>query len=141
MSVDTTQSLSQLFNSRSLGSSLVFIFTLAVIAFWIARARADFDDPTLLKKLVAEGALLVDVRSPSEYQSGHISGAINIPVGEVAQRLKEFGDPKKAVIVYCRSGARSARAQATLKEQGFTQVYNLGGIGRWPQSPTTQESK
>lgn len=109
---------------------LLIIAGLLIVNF---KARADFADPAQVKTMVKEGALLVDVRTPQEYSHGHIEGAINIPVSEVSQRLKEFGDPQKTIVVYCRSGARSARAKAMLNKNGFKAVHNLGGIGRWPK--------
>ena len=97
------------------------------------KAQADFTEPQVAQELVKNGALLVDVRTPGEYQTGHIEGAINIPVSEVESRLKEFGDKEQNIVVYCRSGARSGRARSMLLSQGFKKVYNLGGIGRWPR--------
>ena len=81
------------------------------------------------RELVAGGAALVDVRSPAEFAGGHIDGAVNIPVGEIGQRLAEV--PDGPVVVYCRSGARSARAASTLVQGGREAVYDLGGMGAW----------
>ncbi|MBV1862541.1 MAG: rhodanese-like domain-containing protein [Nannocystaceae bacterium] len=81
--------------------------------------------------LVEDGAALIDVRSTQEFASGHIEGARNIPVGEIGTRLAEVGDKDKPVVVYCRSGMRSAQAKSTLESAGFTQVHNLGGMSRW----------
>jgi phage shock protein E len=83
------------------------------------------------RQLVSEGALLVDVRSPEEFSAGHIEGALNIPVGELAQRLTELGDKHEPIVLYCRSGARSGRALSLLQRQGFTAVSNLGAMSRW----------
>ena len=80
------------------------------------------------KKKLAEGAFLVDVRTPSEFAAGHLPNAINIPVDQVGQRLKEFGAKDRPIVVYCRSGARSSNAASTLKSAGFQQVYNLGAM-------------
>lgn len=80
------------------------------------------------KELVAKGAKLIDVRTPGEFESGHIDGAINIPVQELGGRLAEL-DKAQATVVYCASGARSASAMGMLKDAGFAQVYNGGGIG------------
>lgn len=89
----------------------------------------DVDGPQA-HVLVEKGATLVDVRSPEEYAEGHIEGAVNIPVGDIARRAGEI--PKdKPVVVYCRSGVRSARAAGALKAAGYTQVYDLGAMGRW----------
>ncbi len=78
---------------------------------------------------VADGATLLDVRSPAEFKSGHIKGAINIPVQELEGRLGEV--PKGAeVVVYCRSGARSSRAAGVLNKNGYT-AHNLGPMSAW----------
>ena len=126
-------SLFQLFRAHSSGIFIFSLAALAVLVLWIARAKLSFDDPSELKQLVTSGAQLIDVRSPGEYARGHIEGAINIPVGELTQRLSQLGDPQEPVVVYCRSGVRSSRAQSTLRAHGFMQVYNLGGINEWPE--------
>ncbi len=83
------------------------------------------------KRLVAEGATLVDVRSAGEFASGHIQGAKNIPVQEIGARSNEI--PKgKPVVLYCASGMRSGSAAAMLRSSGRTDVHNLGSISRWP---------
>jgi phage shock protein E len=95
-------------------------------------------DPALAKKLVKEGALLIDVRSPDEFGDKHLPGAINIPVEQVQSRLAEVeklagGDKKKPIVVYCHSGARSRMAKRTLVRGGFEQVTNMGSIEDWPK--------
>ena len=84
------------------------------------------------------GAVLVDVRRPDEYALGYIPGAVNIEVTapDFAQRVAAL-DKTKPTYLYCRSGARSAKAAAQLSAAGFTQVYNLlGGVLDWPQTLT-----
>lgn len=71
---------------------------------------------------------VIDVREPYEYASGHIEGAINIPLGEVPMRQKEICQLSKPIVAYCRSGMRSGQAVTFLKGQGCEQVYNGGGI-------------
>jgi len=78
---------------------------------------------------VEGGALLLDVRSPGEYQSGKLPGATNIPVQALGQRLDEL-DPAQPIVVYCRSGARSSRAASILRGRGF-EVHDLGPSGAW----------
>jgi rhodanese-related sulfurtransferase len=77
-----------------------------------------------------EGHLLIDVRTPAEFASGHIAGAVNIPVDELASRLSEVpqGQP---VVVYCRSGNRSAQASRILAQAGYSDIYDLGGLNAW----------
>lgn len=79
---------------------------------------------------VAAGATLLDVRSPSEFASGHLGAARNIPVAELASRLAELPPPPHDVVVYCRSGNRSARAAATLTGAGY-RVLDLGPMSAW----------
>jgi len=75
--------------------------------------------------------LMLDVRTPEEFAEGHIAGARLIPVQELEKRLAEV--PKdRQVYVYCRSGARSARASRMLFRAGFTNIENVtGGIQAW----------
>lgn len=72
--------------------------------------------------------MIVDVRTPMEYESGHINGAINIPVDQIAYKLDTFKKNESPVVVYCRSGARSSMAMGILQQNGIRNVYNGGGI-------------
>jgi rhodanese-related sulfurtransferase len=73
---------------------------------------------------------LVDVRTSEEFSGGYIPGAININLQELQQKLSRI-PTDKPVIVYCRSGNRSAFAANILKQAGYTEVYDLGGIIDW----------
>jgi phage shock protein E len=75
--------------------------------------------------LVKQGALILDVRSPNEYQQGHIKGSINAPLNELSKHISKL-KKETAVITCCASGMRSASAKSVLKSNGFTQVYNGG---------------
>jgi rhodanese-related sulfurtransferase len=84
------------------------------------------------KALVKNGATLLDVRTVEEFAAGHLEGALNIPVDELAHRQAELGAQKdKPVVVYCQSGRRSAKARDLLAASGFTQVKDLGGMSNW----------
>jgi rhodanese-related sulfurtransferase len=83
------------------------------------------------RQLVAAGARLLDVRSPGEFDRGHLPGAINVPVQELEARLTEVGPPDHDVVVYCRSGHRSTNAAELLRRHGFTKVHNLGPMTAW----------
>ena len=74
--------------------------------------------------------LLIDVRTPGEYESGHIPGAINISVQTLPDRLDEISRDQP-IVVYCRSGNRSATAAEILVDAGYSPVYDLGGIQDW----------
>jgi rhodanese-related sulfurtransferase len=69
---------------------------------------------------------LIDVREPAEVASGTLPGAVNIPLGELPARLSEL-DPDRAVVLLCRSGARSTQAARFLIASGFGDVTNLAG--------------
>ncbi len=86
-----------------------------------------------VKEKLANGALVVDVRTTGEYAEGHYQNAKNIPLDQVSDRLNEFGEDKsKPIVVYCLSGARSESAKNFLISQGYTDVTNAGGIGDMP---------
>ena len=74
------------------------------------------------------GAILLDVRTPQEYAEGHIPGGKNLPLQDI-DKAAEIVDNKDApLFVYCLSGARSRQAAAVLKQMGYTNVTNIGGI-------------
>jgi rhodanese-related sulfurtransferase len=78
-----------------------------------------------LKGIIAEGAFLVDVRTPGEFAEGHVKGSVNIPLDRVQTQLAKFKN-KKNIIVFCRSGGRSSQAKSILEKNGFTNVVNGG---------------
>lgn len=92
--------------------------------------RGDTDG-TSARRLVERGALLVDVRTPEEFASGHIPGAVNIPVQALGGRMGELGAKDQSLVLYCRSGARSGHAATMLREAGFTAVHDLGPMSAW----------
>ena len=75
-------------------------------------------------------AAIVDVRTPDEFASGHIDGAINIPYEKIGQGIQSIkGLTKESpILVYCRSGRRSAIARSTLEQQGFKRILDGGAI-------------
>lgn len=88
------------------------------------------------RTLVAAGALLIDVRTPAEFEGRHLPSAVNIPVDDVALRVGDIerltrGDRSAPIVVYCRSGARSARAAAMLQKVGYSRVTDLGPMSAW----------
>ena len=80
-----------------------------------------------------EDALVLDVRESNEYSEGHIINSLHIPLASLKTRLKDLEKHKtQKVIVACRSGNRSSHACASLKKEGFEQVFNLsGGVMAW----------
>ncbi len=76
-------------------------------------------------ELVANGAIIVDVRTRGEFQSGHIKGSVNIPLDSLRNNLTKI-KKNKPVITCCASGARSSSAKSLLKSSGYAEVYNGG---------------
>ncbi len=81
------------------------------------------------RRWVAQGAVLLDVRTPQEYASGHLPGAINIPVQVLASRMGEIPKGSK-VVVYCASGVRARQAASMLSSKGY-EVFDLGSLRDW----------
>lgn len=84
-------------------------------------------DKTDYKNLIAEGAIILDVRSVGEFGGGHINNAINIPVDTLSKNLSKLKDKNKAIITCCASGMRSEAAKGILEANGYTNVHNGGG--------------
>ncbi len=78
------------------------------------------------------GALLLDVRTPEEYQEGHIPESKNLPLQSLANQAGSLIRQKSTpIFVYCHSGSRSSQAAALLKNMGYQNVKNIGGIISW----------
>jgi rhodanese-related sulfurtransferase len=77
---------------------------------------------------VSEGPLVIDVRTPEEFETGAYPGALNIPLDELGTRMHKLGSLSREIILYCASGARSAYGQRLLQQVGYTKVKNGGGI-------------
>ncbi|MBS0617322.1 MAG: rhodanese-like domain-containing protein [Spirochaetes bacterium] len=85
-----------------------------------------------IKTLLEGTALVVDVRNPDEFAAGHYRRAINVPVDEILQRLKDFGDKDHPIVVYAAKGVRSWQAKRILNAEGFTQVADAGSLSELP---------
>ncbi|MDK3019987.1 rhodanese-like domain-containing protein [Pseudodonghicola flavimaris] len=104
-----------------------------------ANAAVPRIDGTKAQELVAGGALLLDVRDAPELQkSGHALGAHHIPRGMLdfrASQGSQFHDPElrtdRPIVVHCASGGRAALAGKLLKDMGYAEVYNMGGLEGW----------
>jgi rhodanese-related sulfurtransferase len=111
------------------------------VAELVARARKTIREiaPGALRDRIA-GALLIDVREPAEFATGHLPGAVNIPRGMLEFEISTnpnvggatdpaLADPRRHIVLYCLSGGRSALAAAALQELGYTHVESIqGGI-------------
>lgn len=86
------------------------------------------------KAMMEEGnVVIVDVRTKEEYEEGHILNAVNIPNETIGdQAPQELSDREAVILVYCRSGRRSADAAGKLSGLGYEKIYDFGGILDWP---------
>jgi phage shock protein E len=113
-----------------LGALLMFTSHIACAAD-VAEIKAD----ALLDRARSadESFVIIDVRTPAEFAQGHVPGAINIPVDQVANRVGELANAKdKDVVLYCRSGKRAGQAAEVLKSNGFNKLLHLeGDIAKW----------
>jgi len=117
-------------------SAAALILIVLLIATEVSKKLRKFKDisPAEAARIVGnDDNLVLDVREPDEFKSGHLRGAKLIPLGSLAGKLSEIEKFKdKTVLVYCRSGNRSATAANILCRAGFSDVSNLaGGIIAW----------
>lgn len=119
---------------------LVPLLLLTTALAWPAQAdeTATIEPQSLVERLAwGDQALVVlDVRTAAEYAEGHVPGAQNIPHTELAARIAELEDARaRDVVVYCRSGSRSAQALAVLEAAGFKRLFHLqGDYTRWAEA-------
>lgn len=112
--------------------AVAVVAAIAVLALALPApaVRKDIDGAELLR-LQAAGASIVDVRTTYEFEGGHITSAVNVPV-ETVQQAAATWDKDQAIVVYCATGARSDAAATTLAGMGFRKVYNLKqGVEAW----------
>ena len=80
----------------------------------------------LEEMLAVEGATVIDVREPYEYQSGHVQGSINMPLGSIPEKVSEINAMSKPIVLCCASGGRSGQATMFLNSNGIQEAYNGG---------------
>lgn len=79
-----------------------------------------------LGELIANGAIIIDVRTRGEYSSGHAKGSVNVPLDQLSAYMKKIKNKENPIITCCASGMRSASAKSFLKGEGFKNVHNAG---------------
>lgn len=85
-----------------------------------------------LKEMINNGAIIIDVRTPQEFNGGNLKGAINIPVQVIGSKIDEIKNLNKnnKVILYCKSGGRAGTAESILQKNGIESI-NIGGYSSW----------
>lgn len=122
---------------------LIILVMVLFVSFKNRQVKPGQGGSAPYKKITAQEAMnlmqsgqkltIVDVRTPSEYESGHIQGAINVPNESIASSVvPALADLDATILVYCRSGSRSAQAAKKLLAIGYTNVMDFGGILNWP---------
>jgi rhodanese-related sulfurtransferase len=112
-------------------STLQIGVLVAIVLLWLVLPRLGKTSSTEARKLVEAGARLIDVRSPGEFGGGHLPGAINIPVDQIASRVAELKKSDKPIVLYCASGMRSGQAKRILAGAGIAGLHDLGAMSRW----------
>jgi phage shock protein E len=115
---------------RTMDYSTIWI-VIGVIATVLVFKRLSFISPEAARKLLQQGALVVDVRSAGEYRGEHLPMAVNIPLGDLQNSLPDrVKDKDQVLLLHCLSGTRSGIAKRQLKSMGYQNVFNLGSYGR-----------
>jgi phage shock protein E len=110
--------------------SIAIIAGIVFVAFFVWK-RLSLVSAQAARKQLAEGALVIDVRSPEEFRSGHVPNAVNIPLGELRESLpRRVKDKSQVLLLHCLSGGRSGIAKQQIKGMRYQNVFNLGSYGR-----------
>jgi phage shock protein E len=111
----------------------ILVFAAIVIVVFMIKKSGQISAKDALDKL-QNGALVIDVRTPGEFSSGHLASAINIPLDEIETALPKLAkDKNQMLLLHCASGMRSGMAKSKLNGMGYTNAYNLGSYGRAAQ--------
>ena len=109
---------------------VLIVVVLAVVGLFLMK-RLTMVPTDKARQMLARGGVVIDVRSASEYASDHLPQAVNIPINELADKIgKAVPDKSTPVLLHCLSGSRSAAGCNTLRDLGYTEVENLGSLGR-----------
>jgi len=127
--------------ARTLGFKHLNIDLLPVVLKTLENEISKVEEKTREKAADDKSPIIVDVRTPHEFQSGAYPGAVNIELDQLMERYGELGNNKSCeIIVYCASGARSAYAQRMLAQLGYSNVKNGGGIASMMAQRSTKVS-
>ena len=108
---------------------LLVAIALLVLVF---RLKASSTLPAAAaREHLKKGAMLVDVRTVAEYNAGHLTNAVNIPLDEIQKAFpRRVSDRSQVVLLHCRSGRRSGLAEQQLRALGYTNVFNIGSYSQ-----------
>jgi phage shock protein E len=110
--------------------TVLVIFAAGVVVVFVIKQAGQISTRAARAHL-KNGALVIDVRSPGEFSSGHLPVAINLPLDELETALpRRVKDKNQVLLLHCLSGTRSSLAKIKLKRMGYPNVFNLGSYGR-----------
>jgi phage shock protein E len=113
--------------SLILPAILLFMLVAAYVYLW----RSSHEAVKFAREYQDRGGLLIDVRSPAEFKSGHLPRAINLPLNELDTYVPRLAQDKNQILLlHCKTGLRSELAAQRLKRQGYAKAFNLGSYGR-----------
>ena len=123
--------------------SVILMLSLALVGCSSGNHKSAYEQitPAEAKALMdrEEGYVILDVRTPEEFASGHIAGAILIPDYEIGEKAESrLTDKEQLILVYCRSGRRSKNAANELAALGYTNIKEFGGINDWKYGTVTE---
>ncbi|HME57426.1 MAG TPA: rhodanese-like domain-containing protein [Terracidiphilus sp.] len=108
----------------------ICIILAVFLAFFLLKRAGQISAKAALAHLKS-GALVIDVRTPSEFNSGHLPSAINLPLDQLETALpRKVRDKSQVLLLHCQSGMRSGVAKKKLNTLGYSYAYNLGSYGR-----------
>jgi len=116
---------------EDIGSLISYALIAFCVIFVLTRIVSMLNARRRIPELLTGGAQVIDVRSPDEFASGHVTGSRNIPLSDLQRGAKTL-DPNQWIIVCCASGTRSGIARRSLRRSGFTKVLNGGSWHNLP---------
>jgi len=109
----------------------VILLLVVATAVLLIRRLALVSARDACRHHLAQGALIVDVRDPGEFNQGHVTGAVNLPLSGLPENLLTLvSDKERVLLLHCQGGGRSAVAKRLLKASGYARSYNLGSYRR-----------
>jgi phage shock protein E len=110
---------------------ITILIVLGVVAGLLVLKSLGSISPEAAREYLQQGAKVIDVRSPEEFRGRHLPNAINIPLGELEQRISHHApNQQEVLLLHCLSGGRSGLGRRVLKRMGYTKVFNLGSLRR-----------
>ena len=111
--------------------SWILLAAVGIVVLFFILKQGSYISAENARRLLADGALIIDVRTPREFTGGHVPGAINIPLADLETGVgSRAPDKNRAILLHCLSGGRSAMAASQLKRMGYVSVFNLGSYRR-----------